>query len=78
MILTLLDGKPAAFAALCPHAAGDLRRGEVYRGRIDCPVHGWRFDIKSGRTLYPADENLRLKRYETEVKDGEVWVQIAK
>lgn len=76
LIVTLVKDHLSAFSARCPHAAGDLAAGTLYRGRVDCPVHGWRFDVLSGRTLYPADEAVRLKRYPVKVKDGSVWIEI--
>jgi nitrite reductase/ring-hydroxylating ferredoxin subunit len=33
----------------CLHQGGDLVEGLVSRGHLICPVHGWRFDVGSGR-----------------------------
>jgi UDP-MurNAc hydroxylase len=36
----------------CPHLGGDLARfGEVQHGILTCTLHGWRFDLASGRCL---------------------------
>lgn len=75
IILTLWEGKIIAFSAECPHAGADLTKGEVYKGRVDCPEHNWRFDIQTGRVLYPPDEACRLKRFETKVENGLVWIK---
>jgi nitrite reductase/ring-hydroxylating ferredoxin subunit len=74
VFVTRLDGQLHAFSAACPHAAGDLRHGAFYRGRIDCPEHGYRFDVRSGRVLWPPDEVCRLKRYEVKEVDGLIRV----
>ena len=76
VIITRLDGEFHAFSADCPHAAGDLRQGEIYRGRIDCPEHDYRFDVRSGRTLWPPDEVCRLRKYEIVERDGQLFIRL--
>lgn len=76
LILTRLDGDIIAFNRLCPHAAGDLGKGRVINGRVSCPDHGWKFDIRTGRTLWPSDEMCRLKHYPVDIVDGIVWVNL--
>lgn len=77
VIITRLDDEFHAFSAACPHAAGDLRKGEIYRGRIDCPEHDYRFDVRSGRTLWPPDEVCRLRKYEIVQRDGQLYIRLA-
>lgn len=76
LILTRQQGEALAFSALCPHAAADLTRGELHNGRVTCPEHGYKFDVRNGRILYPSDETYRLKRYEVKEEDGQVWVKV--
>ncbi|MFK7804997.1 MAG: Rieske (2Fe-2S) protein [Anaerolineae bacterium] len=72
VVITRVDGKLIAFSAKCPHAGGDFREGEIYRGRAYCPVHKWKFDLVSGRCV--GDENYRLKKYLITIKDNLVWL----
>lgn len=44
------------------------------RTHLVCPWHGWEYDIRTGRCA--ALPRLRLERYETEVRGGEVYVRI--
>lgn len=76
VILSRWAGEIYAFSGYCPHAAADLSKGELYKGRIDCPEHGWRFDLQTGRTLYPPDEACRLKKYAVKLVENMVWVQV--
>jgi nitrite reductase/ring-hydroxylating ferredoxin subunit len=76
IILTRLNDTIHAFSALCPHASGDLTMGELHRGRIDCPDHGYRFDIRSGFPVWPPDEVCRLKKYPTKEKQGHIFVKV--
>ena len=74
VILTRVDGKLIAFSATCPHASGDFREGEIHRGHVYCPVHQWKFDIKSGRCV--GDENYRIKKYPVRVAENEVVLEV--
>jgi nitrite reductase/ring-hydroxylating ferredoxin subunit len=46
-----LDGELVVYSLLCPHLLGPLGRGEVRAAVIECPWHGYRFDIRSGRSV---------------------------
>jgi nitrite reductase/ring-hydroxylating ferredoxin subunit len=76
ILVTKYEGGYFAFSAYCPHAAGDLASGQLYKGRIDCPEHAYRFDIRSGRTLWPPDESYFLKRYPLKVSGGEIHILV--
>lgn len=76
IIVTRIDGEIYAFSADCPHAAADLNDGTLHRGRITCPLHGWKFDIRTGRTLWPEDETCRLKRFDVKLTAGKVKIKL--
>lgn len=76
ILITRHNGEVLAFSSQCPHAAGNLADGHIYRGRIDCPEHAYRFDIRSGRTLWPPDEAYRLKLYPVKVVGKSVLVKL--
>jgi nitrite reductase/ring-hydroxylating ferredoxin subunit len=77
IILTRAGGDIHAVSAFCPHAAADLRQGSLYRGRLECPNHGYRFDVATGCAVWPEDEVCRLKRFPVRVEEGIVMVQLA-
>jgi nitrite reductase/ring-hydroxylating ferredoxin subunit len=76
ILLTRWQDELVAVSALCPHAAADLSKGEFYRGKIECPDHGYVFDVRNGRTLWPEDEMCRLKRFVVKEEGGVVKVKI--
>jgi 3-phenylpropionate/trans-cinnamate dioxygenase ferredoxin component len=78
VLLMRWQGVAYAVSAVCPHAAADLSGGEFYRGKIECPDHGYCFDVRNGRTLWPEDEMVRLRCYPTKEVDGQVWVRPSK
>jgi nitrite reductase/ring-hydroxylating ferredoxin subunit len=45
-----LDGALVAHATRCPHRLGPLEDAAVVEGAITCPWHGWRFDLRTGRS----------------------------
>jgi UDP-MurNAc hydroxylase len=46
----------------CPHMGGDLSRfGEIDGTTLTCTVHGWRFDLPTGRCLSSGGDRHRLR-----------------
>lgn len=76
ILITKLDEQIRAFSAQCPHASGNLAKGSYYRGRIDCPEHEYRFDVRTGRAIWPEDELCRLRFFEVLVDDRRVKVKL--
>ncbi len=47
----------------CPHRGADLSVfGEIDGGELVCTLHGWRFDLETGRCMNAADRKLRVRR----------------
>lgn len=68
-----VEGELFAVADLCTHDGGPLAEGELDDHQIECPRHGARFDIKTGKALcLPAV--VSIPTYAVKVSDGEVWV----
>lgn len=62
-----------AVADLCSHDNGPLGEGELVDHEIECPRHGARFDIKTGKALcLPAV--VAIPTYQVEVRGEEIWV----
>ncbi|MDJ0821826.1 MAG: non-heme iron oxygenase ferredoxin subunit [Paracoccaceae bacterium] len=60
---------------MCTHEAQSLEDGLVIDCVIECPLHGGRFDVCTGKALSaPVVEDLRT--YPVEVRDGQVWVLV--
>lgn len=51
----------------CPHLKADLERfGEVDNGILTCTLHGWQFELETGRCLTADDKKLYSKKIEAE------------
>jgi UDP-MurNAc hydroxylase len=47
----------------CPHRRADLSIfGEIDGGVLTCALHGWQFDVETGRCLTADDRRLRVRR----------------
>jgi nitrite reductase/ring-hydroxylating ferredoxin subunit len=76
LILLRWQGKVYAVSRLCPHAAADLSGGDFYRGKLECPDHGYCFDVATGRVLWPEDEMVRLKQSPAKEDLGQIKVRL--
>src|SRR5512139_444619 len=53
---------------LCTHDGGDLSEGDIVKGDIQCPRHGARFSLKTGKvTRMPAVEDIAI--YEVKIEN---------
>jgi 3-phenylpropionate/trans-cinnamate dioxygenase ferredoxin subunit len=80
-----IDGKGVAVANtgrgfyaiddLCTHDGGPLGEGSLFGDLIECPRHGARFDVKTGRVrALPAVRPVRT--YEVRIESGDVLVEV--
>ena len=70
------DGEWGAIDNVCTHDGGVLGEGELDGDAVECPRHGGRFDLFSGRVLaLPPVRPVRA--YATHVDDGQVVVELA-
>ena len=64
-----------AFAGICPHALGDLSQGWLTKGEIDCPIHYYRFDTRTGECRYPKG-GPALRVYPVTIEDGIILLSV--
>jgi 3-phenylpropionate/trans-cinnamate dioxygenase ferredoxin subunit len=69
-----VEDKYYAVADLCTHDGGPLGEGELVGSQIECPRHGARFDVKTGKALcLPAV--IGIPTYEVKVSGEEILVK---
>ena len=69
------DGEWGAIDNVCTHDGGVLGEGELDDNAVECPRHGGRFDLFSGRVLaLPPVRPVRA--YPVRVDDGVVVVEL--
>jgi 3-phenylpropionate/trans-cinnamate dioxygenase ferredoxin subunit len=71
-----IGGQFYAIEDICTHDGGTLAEGEVQGFEIECPRHGARFDLRSGRvTAPPACEDIST--FQVRILDNRVQVHAA-
>jgi 3-phenylpropionate/trans-cinnamate dioxygenase ferredoxin subunit len=71
--LTKVEGELFAFADVCTHDDGPVAEGELDEYTIECPRHGAKFDIRSGKVKQlPAVVPIPI--YAVKVEGGVVLV----
>lgn len=75
IVLAKLEGSFFAFQEFCTHRFGPLSEGSFCNEEVQCPWHGSRFDIRTGRvTQGPA--KVGLKTYPVQIRDDKVCIGI--
>jgi 3-phenylpropionate/trans-cinnamate dioxygenase ferredoxin subunit len=60
---------------VCTHDGASFEAGDLDGTEIECPRHGARFDVTTGRaTCLPAI--VPVKAYPVEVENGEIRIQV--
>jgi len=71
-----VGGTIFAIDDVCTHDGGPLGEGELFGSEIECPRHGARFDVRSGRvTRMPAV--APVKTYDVEEEAGGLYVDVS-
>jgi nitrite reductase/ring-hydroxylating ferredoxin subunit len=70
-----VDGQFFATSDVCSHDEASLSDGELFGHVVECPLHGARFDVRTGKPLslpavYP------VKSFEVRVVDGQLQVKV--
>ncbi len=69
-----VDGTFYAIDDACTHDGGPLAEGQFAGCVIECPRHGARFDVRTGKALgFPAFEPVATLA--VDVRDGEIFVE---
>ncbi len=69
------DGAVYAIDDVCTHDGGPLDQGALDGCEIECPRHGARFDVTTGRvTRLPAVRAVKV--YRVVVEDGAIAIEV--
>jgi 3-phenylpropionate/trans-cinnamate dioxygenase ferredoxin component len=82
LVARLDDGTLAAAPVVCPHEGADLSDGMLYMDAIDCPLHHYLYDLRTGENRYPrevfpaelAADLAPLALYPVKDAGGWIWV----
>ena len=76
VIVTYVEGALIAFPGVCPHEDVSLADYGVLdeEHQVVCRVHGYRFDLATGKCEHVP--SLHLRRYKITTIGDEVWVDL--
>ena len=71
--LANVAGEYLAIDNLCTHDGGPLGDGTLWDSQVECPRHGARFDLRTGRAVtLPAVRGVQAYRVQVEGDDVQV------
>ena len=70
------DDQIYAIGDTCTHEDYSLSEGDLWEMSVECPRHGSRFDVRTGKvTGLPAV--IPARTYPVTVENGEIYVEVA-
>jgi 3-phenylpropionate/trans-cinnamate dioxygenase ferredoxin subunit len=70
-----VEGEYFAIDDLCTHEEASLSEGEIFGFEVTCPLHGAKFDIRSGEVLGPPAYD-DVASYPVRVSGNDVEVDV--
>jgi nitrite reductase (NADH) small subunit len=69
-----LDGGFHAFDSKCPHRGAQLAAGELAGELIVCPLHHFKFSLRTGRCVMP--KHLKLRSFPVAVEGDQLRIEL--
>ena len=69
-----VDGEFYATENSCPHRGAPLHEGVLCGHIIECGLHGWQFDVRSGECLTVTE---KIRTYEVRTENGLIMVELS-
>ncbi len=66
------DSKFYAINNICLHQGGPLGEGYLSGCMVECSLHGWTYDIRTGE----SPMGVKVETYSVKVENGKVFVQV--
>jgi nitrite reductase/ring-hydroxylating ferredoxin subunit len=69
-----VEGKFYALDNFCVHRGGPLGEGYVEGCTLECPWHGWRFNVETG--MMGSNPGMKVETFPVKVEGDSVFVEI--
>ena len=70
-----VDGEYFAIDNMCTHEEASLAEGEVSGHEVSCPLHGAKFDIRTGEVLGPPAYD-DVARFDVRVTGNDIEIDV--
>ena len=67
-----VDGAFHAVSNVCLHRGGPIGEGTLDGPVVTCPLHGWEYDVRTGKNL--ANPLARLRTYPVRLEGDDILV----
>lgn len=74
VVLFYVGGEVFAIEERCPHVGAPLSDGEIHEYQIECPLHGARFDMRTGKNLTPPAKTP-ARVFDVKIEAGDIFLQ---
>lgn len=74
VLVAWIDGQVFALEDACNHAGASLAEGWVEGGCIVCPMHGYAFELRTGKLVRPKGLCADQRTYEAKIEGDDVVV----
>lgn len=71
----IVGGEYCAFSTICTHEDVSLADGYLEGTEIECPLHGSRFDVRTGKCMNPP-ATRDLATFATKTENGKLYVDV--
>ena len=74
--IALYNVKGAFYAIenFCPHKGYPLADSRLYGNIVECDLHGWRFDVRTGECF--TKKACAIENYEVKIEDGMIKIKV--
>jgi nitrite reductase (NADH) small subunit len=69
-----VNGVFHAVENFCPHKGYPLADSRLYGNIVECDLHGWRFDVRTGECF--TKKNCSIEPYEVVIEDGMIKILV--
>ncbi|TLY25929.1 MAG: Rieske 2Fe-2S domain-containing protein [Nitrospirae bacterium] len=69
-----VNGMIYALENTCPHAGGPLGEGTLAGEVVECPWHGWRYNVRTGEKL--GNPEIKVTCYQVQVTGDLIQVSV--
>lgn len=76
VLICQVEGQFYAVHGRCSHAGQSLAGGKLKGFQLSCPLHGARFDVRTGACL-AAPAQQPIATFPVTLEGGKVWVEVS-
>ena len=76
LLIANVEGQFFAMRAKCNHMGGPLDKGALDGSVVTCPLHGSKWDVRTGQLVWFARPLPPELTYAVTLRDGQIMVEI--